>query len=163
MDQALAEQRESGEKLGNALVSIGALDELVLADVLGSFFGLVSLNLRRENIDRDALLLIPEEVARENLVVPVRFGEGGLHVAVAEPSDELSALLARTTGHSVRLMIAPLSDIRWAIDSNYRALGNVDRLVQASSGGRARKRNVHGVEAEILGDNAPVVQVVDRI
>jgi len=51
LDQALAEQRESGHKLGNVLVSIGALDELVLADVLGSFFGLVSLNLRRENID----------------------------------------------------------------------------------------------------------------
>lgn len=164
LDQALAEQRESGQKLGNALVSIGALDELVLADVLGSFFGLVSLNLRRENIDQDALLLIPETFARENLVIPIRFGEGGLHVAVAEPSEELSALLARTSGQPVRLMIAPLSDIRWAIDSNYRALGNVARLVQAFEAvEEARKRSVNGSEVEILGDNAPVVQVVDRI
>jgi type IV pilus assembly protein PilB len=164
LDQALAEQRESGQKLGNALVSIGALDELVLADVLGSFFGLVSLNLRRENIDADVLLLIPEVVARENLVIPIRFGEGGLHVAVAEPSEELSALLARTSGRPVRLMIAPMSDIRWAIDSNYRALGSVARLVQAFEAvEEARKRNVSGSESEILGDNAPVVQVVDRI
>jgi type IV pilus assembly protein PilB len=164
LDQALAEQRESGHKLGNVLVSIGAVDELVLADVLGSFFGLVSLNLRRENIDSDVLLLIPEEVARENLVIPIRFGEGGLHVAVSEPSEELSALLVRTSGHPVRMMIAPMSDIRWAIDSNYRALGYVARLVQAFEAvEEARKRNVNGSEAEILGDNAPVVQVVDRI
>jgi type IV pilus assembly protein PilB len=164
LDQALAEQRESGHKIGNVLVSIGALDELVLADVLGSFFGLVSLNLRRENLDKDVLLLIPEEVARENLVIPIRFGEGGLHVAVSEPSEELSALLVRTSGQPVRMMIAAMSDIRWAIDSNYRALGNVARLVQAFEAvEEARKRNVNGSEAEILGDNAPVVQVVDRI
>jgi type IV pilus assembly protein PilB len=164
LDQALAEQRESGQKLGNVLVSIGALDELVLADVLGSFFGLVSLNLRRENIDPDALLLISESVARENLVVPIRFIDDVLSVAVAEPSDELTSLLKRTSGRSVQIMIAPMSDIRWAIDSNYRALGNVGRLVQAFEAvEEARKRNVSGVESEILGDNAPVVQVVDRI
>jgi type IV pilus assembly protein PilB len=164
LDQALAEQRESGLKLGNVLVGIGALDELVLADVLGSFFGLVSLNLRRENIDPEALALISESVARENLIIPIRFIDDVLNVAVAEPSDELTSLLKRTSGRSVRLMIAPMSDIRWAIDSNYRALGNVGRLVQAFEAvEEARKRNVSGVEAEILGDNAPVVQVVDRI
>ncbi|HEY5266641.1 MAG TPA: GspE/PulE family protein [Acidimicrobiales bacterium] len=164
LDQALAEQRESGQKLGNVLVSIGALDELVLADVLGSFFGLVSLNLRRENIDPDALALISENVARENLIIPIRFNDDVLSVAVAEPSDELTSLLKRTSGRSVQIMIAPMSDIRWAIDSNYRALGNVGRLVQAFEAvEEARKRNVSGVESEILGDNAPVVQVVDRI
>src|SRR5665213_447289 len=164
LDQALAEQRESGQKLGNVLVSIGALDELVLADVLGSFFGLVSMNLRRENIDPDALALISESVARENLVIPIRFIDDVLNVAVAEPSDELTSLLRRISGRSVRIMIAPMSDIRWAIDSNYRALGNVGRLVQAFEAvEEARKRNVNGVESEILGDNAPVVQVVDRI
>jgi len=164
LDQALAEQRESGQKLGNVLVSIGALDELVLADVLGSFFGLVSMNLRRENIDPNALALISESVARENLVIPIRFIDDVLNVAVAEPSDELTSLLRRISGRSVRIMIAPMSDIRWAIDSNYRALGNVGRLVQAFEAvEEARKRNVNGVESEILGDNAPVVQVVDRI
>ncbi|HEY5103641.1 MAG TPA: GspE/PulE family protein, partial [Acidimicrobiales bacterium] len=164
LDQALAEQRESGQKLGNVLVGIGALDELVLADVLGSFFGLVSLNLRRENIDQDALALISENVARENLIIPIRFSDDVLCVAVAEPSDELTSLIKRTSGRSVRLMIAPMSDIRWAIDSNYRALGNVGRLVQAFEAvEEARKRNVSGVESEIMGDNAPVVQVVDRI
>ena len=66
LDQALAEQRESGQKLGNILVGIGALDEQVLADVLGSYFGLVALNLRRENVDPEALSLVPEDVARDN-------------------------------------------------------------------------------------------------
>jgi len=164
LDQALAEQRESGQKLGNVLVGIGALDEQVLADVLGSFFGLVSLNLRRENIDPEALALISEPIARENLIIPIRFSDDVLNVAVAEPSDELTTMLQRTSGRTVRLMIAPMSDIRWAIDSNYRALGNVGRLVQAFEAvEEARKRNVSGVETEILGDNAPVVQVVDRI
>ena len=63
-------------------------------------------------------------------------------------------------------MIAPLSDIRWAIDSNYRAIVGVDNLVRAfvSVEGTRNKREKAGEQdADIESDDAPVVQVVDRI
>jgi len=83
---------------------------------------------------------------------------------VAEPSEELRNTLAKASGKSVKLLIAPLSDIRWAIDSNYRALGTVAQLVQVfESVEGSRKRNVDNTEPEIVADDAPVVQVVDRI
>ena len=88
-------------------------------------------NLRRENVDADALALIPEEMAREQHAVPIRLSDEGLDVAAAEPSEELRDLLAKTAGRPVRMMIAPISDIRWAIDSNYRAIGGVDNLIAA--------------------------------
>ncbi len=66
--------------------------------------------------------------------------------------------------YSVDFVLAPESDIRWAIDSSYRAIGGVDRLVQAFEAVEtARKRDVETDEAEVVDDDAPVVQVVARI
>ena len=83
---------------------------------------------------------------------------------MAEPSEELRNTLTKASGKQVKLLIAPLSDVRWAIDSNYRALGTVAQLVQVfESVEGSRKRNVDSAEPEIVADDAPVVQVVDRI
>ena len=164
LDRALAQQSESGGKLGELLVALGALDAQTLADALATYYGLVVVNLRRDNVDPDVINLVPEEMARENLAIPVRLQDDGLYVAVAEPSDELRELLAKTTSKKVNLMIAPLSDITWAIDSNYRAIGNVGKLVQAFEAVEgSRKRAAEQAEAEMPIDDAPVVQVVDRI
>jgi type IV pilus assembly protein PilB len=164
LEQALAEQQETGGKLGEILVGMGALDAQVLAEALAGFFGLVVVNLRRDNVDPAVISLIPETMAREQLAIPVRSEEDGLYVAVAEPSDELRNLLSSTAKRNVSLMIAPMSDIIWAIDSNYRAIGSVGMLVQAFEAVEgARKKSVGAPEVEVVSDDAPVVQVVDRI
>ena len=81
---------------------------------------------------KEALDLIPDSMAREHFVIPMALDEVGLHVAMADqPSDELLALLGETSGTAIRPMLAPLSEIRRAIENNYRALGGLDHLVQA--------------------------------
>jgi type IV pilus assembly protein PilB len=165
LDEALIKQAESGGKLGEVLVSMGALDARALADALAAVLGLEVLNLRRENVDPAALALVPENVARTQLAIPVRFEGEYLQIAVAEPSEDVRALLAKTTGRQVQLMLAPLSDVIWAIDSNYRAIGSVGKLVEAFvavEGTRKRTSDVQEV-TEVVADDAPVVQVVDRI
>ena len=131
LDLVLAEQKENGGKLGELLVSMNMLDPHALAAALATYFGLVVVDLRRENVDSEVIALVPESMAREQLAIPVRSEADGLYVAVAEPSDELRALLAKTTNRPVHLMIAPMSDITWALDTNYRAIGSVGKLVQA--------------------------------
>jgi type IV pilus assembly protein PilB len=164
LEEALIKQRESGGKLGEVLVGMGALDARALADALAAVLGLEVLNLRRENVDPAALALVPENVARSQLAIPVRFDGEYLQVAVAEPSEDVRALLAQTTGRKVQLMLAPLSDVIWAIDSNYRAIGSVDKLVEAFVAVEgSRRRTTDVAETEIVAEDAPVVQVVDRI
>ena len=124
-------QREGGGRLGDILVQAGVVKERDLVDALAEFLGMVVADLRRFKPDAEALALVPEELARQHLVVPISLDDAGLRVAVAEPSDELRALLAEKTKSQVILMLAPLSDIRWAIDDNYQALGGVAQLVQA--------------------------------
>jgi hypothetical protein len=83
LEAALARQAETGGKLGEVLVSMGALDARALADALAAVLGLEVLNLRRENVDPAALALLPEKVARTQLAIPVRFEGEYLQIAVA--------------------------------------------------------------------------------
>lgn len=164
LEEALEHQRQSGGRLGEVLVGMGVLQEQALADALAEYFGLAVLNLRRDSVDPAVLAFVPEEIAREHMAIPIRLDGDGLFIAVAEPSEEMRLLLCKATGRSVRLMIAPLSDIRWAIDSNYRAIGNVEKLVQVfESVETARKKATEAPAPEVVADDAPVVQVVDRI
>ncbi len=164
LDEALAMQRSGGGLLGEVLVSMGFLTEQTLAQALASFFGYDVANLRREPIDSALLDLIPEDLAREYMCFPVRLEGDTLCMAVAEPSDELSARLARASGRRVKLLIAPMGDVKWAIDSNYHALSNVERLVQVFESVEGSRRGRPEVsESEIVSEDAPVVQLVDSI
>ena len=161
---ALQLQGSSGKRLGEVLVDTGALDERGLVNTLADYFGMPVIDLRRAAPEAIAVALLPEEVARELLAIPVRLDDEALHVAVAQPSDDVRFRLAETSGRSVRLVLAPLSDIRWAIDSSYRATGSVDKLVQAFEAVEvSRKRPVEAQASTVVSEDAPVVQVVDSI
>ena len=165
LDQALSEQSRSGSRLGETLVSLGYLTEQALAHALAEHLGYELANLRRDNVDASALEYLPESSARALMAVPVREVGGVLEVAVAEPSEEMTEALEKATGKSIALLLAPISDIRWAIDSNYQAIESVNRLVQVfESVEVARRRPVAEVqENDLVAEDAPVVQVVDRI
>ncbi len=103
---------------------------------------------------------------RQHKVVPVSLDDKGLHVAVAEqPSVGIRALLSETSDRPVHFMLAPASDIQWVIDSSYQAIGGVGRLVEAFEAveGSRRKGGIEIAEAEVVADDAPIVQVVTRI
>jgi len=165
LDAALAEQAISQGRLGEVLVHQGVLTEQSLAHALAAFFGFDVANLRRDNVDPATLTLVPENVAREYMAVPIRMNGTTLEVAVAEPSEGLRAALSQLVGRPIQLRIAPLSDIRWAIDSHYQAIGTVGKLVKAFESVEGSRRRVSGAPADDLpvGEDAPVVQVVDRI
>ena len=155
---ALQMQGNSGKRLGEVLVEMEALQERTLVDELADYFGMPVTDLRRDTPDPAAVALVPEAMAREQMAIPVHVDADGLHVAVAQPSDDLRFLLAETSGHSVRLRLAPLSDIRWAIDRSYQAIGSVDRLVQAYEAVEgSRKRATVSVESQAttVSENAP--------
>ena len=161
---ALIRQTGTGKRLGEVLVEIGALDERSLVAALADYFGIPVTDLRRDTPDPAALALVAEDLARENLAIPVFVDDEGLHVAVAQPTDELRFLLAEESGRSVRLRLAPVSDIRWAIDRNYQAIGGVDKMVQAFEAvEETRQRNVRVDPTTTVSESAPVVQVVDSI
>jgi type IV pilus assembly protein PilB len=165
LSQARIHQSQSGQPLGDILVEMGVVGERDFTHVLGEVFALSVVDLRRENPEPDAIELVPEELIRRYNIVPLRIDGSTLQVASAyKPSNEVKTLVAQASERSVEFVLAPPSDVRWAIDSSYRAIGGVDRLVQAYEAVEtARRRDVDTVAAEVVDDSAPVVQVVARI
>ena len=53
-------------------------------------------------------------------------------------------------------MLAPMTDIKWAIDRSYQAIGSVDKLVQAFEAVEGScKRLVETETTPIVTENAP--------
>jgi type IV pilus assembly protein PilB len=163
--QALIVQEESGKRLGETLVDMGALNQRELILVLADLLHMPVVDLRRENPEPDVLALIPEQVVRQHMAVPIRLDDDGLQVAVSDqPSVNVLAVLNQSTDHPIRLVLAPASDIQWAIDSTYRAIGGVETLVKAYEAVEgSRKRAAESDDTEVVADDAPIVQVVARI
>ena len=165
VQEALGRPKQApGSRLGETLVSLGFLSERALVEALAELFAMPLADLRSENPDPAALALLPEAVARAQMVLPLTVTDGHLHVAAGEPNDQLRQLLTEVSGHQVVLMIAPASDVRRAIDNHYRALGGVDQLVKAFVAlESSRTRGFDLTPPDVLADDAPVVQVVNLI
>ncbi|MBW4077380.1 MAG: Flp pilus assembly complex ATPase component TadA [Acidobacteria bacterium] len=164
LNEAITAQQQSGNKLGQELVRLGHLESRELTIAMAEFFGLPLVNLHVVDIDERARGLVTEVLSRRHHVMPIRLDGQNLVVAVAEPSDELRDVLTRASGHPVEVMIASLEDIQWAIDNNYRAISAVDDLVEAFRVVEdSRRQPAESPSLDAVADDAPVVQVVDRI
>src|SRR5947199_7747683 len=79
---ALAEQQQWGGKLGDILVRMEFLTEEILVRALSKQTGIARADLTGEP-DRQALALIPPDVAEEFGLVPVHMKEDGRVIVVA--------------------------------------------------------------------------------
>ena len=163
--QALIIQDETGKRLGETLVEMGALNQRELVLVLADLLHMPVVDIRHDNPEPEALALISEQIVRESMAMPIRLDDDGLMVAVSDqPSVTVRALLSQASDHPIRFVLAPESDIQWAIDSSYRAIGGVETLVEAfESVEGSRRRTTETDETEVVADDAPIVQVVTRI
>ena len=115
----LAQQRLSSTKrLGEILVARGSLTEEQLSRALAEQHELPFVELRESEIDRAAASLLPRDVARAHLALPISHVDGALLVVVADPAsavhaDELRAAL----GVPLQFAVALSEDIDAAIES----------------------------------------------
>ena len=162
LSDALLQQAASGKRLGRQLVELGLLGERDLAEVLGEQLGLPLLDLRATTPAPGAVALVPDGFARTHQCVPLDVVDGVLRVAAAEPVPDLQHRLEQLTGLAVELGIAPAGEVARTVDNTYRSLSAIDDQVRAfEASGAAVKRTAS--RTEVVGDDAPVVQVVNMI
>ena len=86
---ALLEQRRSGTPLGKLLVALGFVSEGVLREALSENLGHHSIDLSRTVADLQAIRLIPKELAKRLLALPVGLDSAAavLTVAMVDPNN----------------------------------------------------------------------------
>jgi hypothetical protein len=111
---ALVESRSTGERLGQVLIRNGWAYEQDLARALSEQWALPFVNIALVGVDGSALRLLPREVGMEANAIPVRFVDGAVQVAFADPSDPGSLAAVREHITSIAPAVAEYSDIEMA-------------------------------------------------
>ncbi len=120
LEDALQEGMRNGKRLGEVLLERGWLHERDLGRLLAGQKGLPFVEIRASDAEPAALQLLPEEKARLQIALPLRFEGGQLVVAVADPSNELVLEnLRRSLGSAPRLVVAPQGELVRAIGEAY--------------------------------------------
>ena len=121
LDAALKEQKEKGGKLGSILIQLGYLSEDVLLAILGKQSGVSYVSLEEYgDIPEEAIRAVPETIAKNQMLVPIKKDGNLLTIAIADPlnvfaSDDLKLL----TGCDIRMVVASDADIRNALERYY--------------------------------------------
>jgi type IV pilus assembly protein PilB len=112
--EALVERRQHGGLLGETLVRLGFVFEDELARTLAEQAGVPFVNIEAHSVDRYAAGTLQRSLGESLAALPVRFTpEGGLVVAVADPTDEtLLPRLQEAISGPIVLMVAAASSIR---------------------------------------------------
>ncbi|MES4792260.1 MAG: hypothetical protein C4321_04100, partial [Chloroflexota bacterium] len=87
LEAALEVQKRSGGFLGQTLVAMGYVTPAQLGAILEETYGVPYVDLAVTRIDPDTVRLIPEEMARRQLVLPLRVEDDRLVAAMVDPLD----------------------------------------------------------------------------
>src|SRR5262245_6236657 len=87
LNEAKALQQQAGAKTHHALITLGyaTIDDIMQA--IAEHSGMQSVNLTDVTIPASVIELVPESVARENVIIPLSQENGGLKVVISDPSD----------------------------------------------------------------------------
>jgi len=130
LKEALTLQRREGGRLGTNLIKLGHITEEKLVTFLSRQYGVPAINLSDYKIDPSVLKLVPVDIARKYLIMPVARVGATLTIAMADPSnvfviDDIKFM----TGYNVEVVVSNESSILSAISSHYA--GHGDALIAA--------------------------------
>jgi len=88
LDQALAQGKASGQRVGEVLVELGHAKESDVAKAIAHQFGMEYVDLdKHDAIDKEKLGLLPADVVKKYQVLPLGKNSGRLKILIHDPMD----------------------------------------------------------------------------
>lgn len=129
LDEALTEQKKSGQRLGRALIGIGAINELEMNRFLAEHLNIEYLELSGMNLKEDTVKLLGEVHARRHRALVLKSDDEGLLVGMADPTDLFAYdEICRRLKKPVRLALVRDSELLRTIDIVYRRTDEIEAL-----------------------------------
>jgi type IV pilus assembly protein PilB len=166
LDEAVAEQKGSGMRLGELLVERGFVTRAAVAKALAEQHSLEFVDLGTTPIDHETVGLLPSSLARRYGAVPVRFLEdGALLVAVSDPTNVVHADdLRLALGVPIRVGVAAADAVTAAItraDAAEIEIDDEDDLDDFETAEAGLGENV--VDLHEAGASAPAIRQVNKL
>ena len=167
LQEGLAKQKETGRKLGNALVDLGFISNDMLITVLTTQLGIDYIELKGAKIEDKVIHMVPESMVTKYQAIPIEIDPDNpniLKVAMADPMDIMAMDdIGLVTNLQVEPMLASEEGIKNAIDKYYGSA----QAMEAAEAYRQEQQNSLGDGDEEDGndeiDNSPIVLLVKQI
>lgn len=122
LQQALADQRINGRKLGVTLIDLGLITEQALLEFLAKQLNIPLIDLHDRKIAQTAVNLVPEVQARRHRALVLEADDESALVAMSDPADlaAVDAISNYLQPRRMRLAVVPDSQLLTAFDNLYR-------------------------------------------
>jgi type IV pilus assembly protein PilB len=162
LNRAIEQQKQSGLRLGQLLIRMGLVTEEGIIAALGDQAGIPYVNLDNYIIDPKVISLIPESLARANLIIPLFKIGTTLTIAMADPLNVKAIDEARRkVGCEVDTAVSTEEQIRRAIDSYFGLSSSIEDIVKEALEGDL-KVTVEGAGMD-AGVEAPIIRLANLI
>ena len=160
LDLALREQKRTGERIGEILISLGFVTQELISSALASEAGVTFVQLENYLIEPAALKYVSEATARRHKIIPILLEPPRLTIAMANVFDVLAIdEVQRATGLIVDVVSATESSVLQSIDRYYAGGISLEEIIQKS----ARQVEAGRVSEADLAAGAPIVRLVDQL
>lgn len=173
LEDALKEQRRTGQSLGYTLIERGYISQNALITFLETKLGIPYANLANYVIDPEIVKSVPEDIAVRYQLIPLLRVKNTLTVAMLDPLDSFVIdSLKYTTGCEIKPLIATRDEIIKAQGKYYASAGEASHV---TSDGEVelnelqqlanRLQGVDGskIPADVTQNESPVIKLVNLI
>ena len=173
LQAALDFQKKNSLPVGTSLVQLGYISEEEIAQALSRQLGYPYIDLDQFEVYPEVINLIPNDVAKKYVVMPIHRIRSFLTLAMVDPTDlEVIEDIRFRTGLSIQPVIASESGVMNAINKYY---GSADAIrvkkivedIELAEEGRINivevepeESDLHELEAE--AEEAPIIKLVNQ-
>ena len=120
LEEAKGLQQATGVKIQDALIKLEYASMEQIMTAIAEFHGLQFIDLTEVTIPPAVVELVPESVARENVVLPLAQDSGALKIIMSDPSDfDTVQKLQFILNKDIQPVLAPREQIIEAINRHY--------------------------------------------
>jgi type IV pilus assembly protein PilB len=153
IEEAWQEAEKKNQPFFDVMVDKDLISDEHLGQIAADTLNVEFVNLRKKKISTDCLRLIPEIMARSQLVIPFDINKEGVSLALNDPSNlEVVRLIEKKSGQRVMPYYATERDIKQVLVRYRKSL--VDELQEFIKQGLAGNKK---------DDNGSVIKIVDII
>jgi type IV pilus assembly protein PilB len=168
LQEATAVQKSTGAKLADALVKLGYCSAQDVMTAIAEFHNLQFVDLTEMTIPAAVVELVPESVARENVILPLAQDNGTLKIIMSDPMDlDTIQKLQFILNKDIQPVLAPREQIIEAINRYYgqSETESVDSMLQEFTDTAIDTTETESAQrmAEMDDSDAPVVKLVNLI
>lgn len=162
LNQALADQKQNGGKIGQVIVKLGFLKETEMLSALAEYIGIPFISLTRQRFDKELIQRLPVHYARRFRAIVLSRNDKGLVVGMSDPLDLLAYdELVRLLKEPLSLALVRESELLNTVDLLYRRTEEISEFAEDLT--KTLSPDAESQEEEEDIESKPVVKLLQSL